>query len=100
MLARLSVALLSLALLTGSALLQNGNLCKGLDKTKCMANSACTWKDNKQRSDGPGRCAGDKEKFCKDVVQAGGHVTACLKQHESELSPDCKAKLEGKKQAQ
>ena len=91
MLARLSLAALSLTLLTGAT-------CSGLDEAKCKANSECSWKDKKQKCDAPGRCSDDKDKFCKDVVKAKGDVTACLKQHESELSPDCKAKLEGKKQ--
>ena len=38
-------------------------------------------------------CAKDIAKFCKDV-QGGRQMTECLKQHESELSPDCKSRVE------
>jgi hypothetical protein len=34
----------------------------------------------------------DKERLCKDVKPGEGRIAACLKQHESELSPECKAK--------
>lgn len=36
-------------------------------------------------------CGPDAEKLCKDVKPGGGRVVACLKQHEAELSPECKA---------
>lgn len=36
-------------------------------------------------------CKPDAEKFCKDVKPGGGRVVACLKQHKSELSAECKA---------
>lgn len=43
-----------------------------------------------------GDCTDDKEKFCKEVVEAKGKVGACLKEHKAELSESCKAKLDGK----
>ena len=36
-------------------------------------------------------CKADVERFCKDVKPGGGAIIRCLKQHESELSPQCKA---------
>jgi hypothetical protein len=36
-------------------------------------------------------CAEDVAKFCKDVQPGGGRLANCLKAHESELSPVCKA---------
>src|SRR5262249_25614951 len=43
-------------------------------------------------------CRPDLEKFCKGVKPGGGRLVECLKQHESELSGGCRAKLEeGKK---
>ncbi|MGE5256509.1 MAG: cysteine rich repeat-containing protein [Hyphomicrobiales bacterium] len=36
-------------------------------------------------------CAGDIAKYCKDVTPGGGRLVQCLKQHESELSAECKA---------
>lgn len=42
-------------------------------------------------------CKPDAEKFCKDIPPGGGRVIACLKSHESELSPACTERLaEGK----
>ncbi|MBI1811069.1 MAG: hypothetical protein HY035_01100 [Nitrospirae bacterium] len=38
-------------------------------------------------------CKNDMSKFCKDVKPGGGQILQCLKQHESELSPECKANL-------
>ena len=35
-------------------------------------------------------CAGDIEKFCKDVQVGGGRIMHCLRQHGTELSPTCK----------
>ncbi len=31
--------------------------------------------------------------LCKGVIPGGGRLLRCLKEHENELSPDCKAKL-------
>ena len=36
-------------------------------------------------------CSADKEKFCKDVINADGKLGPCMKQHEAELSEACKA---------
>ena len=44
-----------------------------------------------------GECAADREKLCKDVITAKGDVAACMKQHEAELSDDCKEKLKTQK---
>ena len=38
-------------------------------------------------------CKGDVERLCKDVKPGGGRLVKCLKEHESELSPECKAKI-------
>lgn len=38
-------------------------------------------------------CKADAEKLCKGVPPGGGRIIACLKSHESELSPACKEKL-------
>jgi hypothetical protein len=39
-------------------------------------------------------CANDTAKFCKDVKPGGGRLARCLKQHEGQLSPECKAYCE------
>ncbi len=38
-------------------------------------------------------CEGDARKFCKDVKPGQGRIVKCLREHEKELSPECKAKL-------
>jgi len=38
-------------------------------------------------------CRGDEAKFCKRVRPGGGRILQCLKQHEKELSPDCKTQM-------
>lgn len=35
-------------------------------------------------------CQADIEKFCPDVKPGGGALAACLRKHESSLSPECK----------
>ncbi len=41
-----------------------------------------------------GPCADDAAKFCKDVQPGDGHIMKCMKEHENELSPECKARME------
>lgn len=38
-------------------------------------------------------CKDDMVKFCKGVRPGGGRILQCLKEHEAELSPECKAKM-------
>lgn len=38
-------------------------------------------------------CHEDMQKHCKDVQPGQGRIAQCLKQHEAELSADCKAHL-------
>ena len=42
---------------------------------------------------GPQACRADAKKVCNGTKPGGGRLLACLKQHEAELSPDCKAAL-------
>ena len=39
-------------------------------------------------------CAADVERLCKDTKAGRGHVHACLKAHEADLSDGCKAALQ------
>ena len=39
-------------------------------------------------------CAADVERLCKDAQAGRGHVHACLKAHEVDLSDGCKAALQ------
>jgi hypothetical protein len=38
-------------------------------------------------------CKSDLSKFCNKVKPGGGRMLQCLKEHENELSPECKAKM-------
>jgi len=40
-----------------------------------------------------GACADDVSKFCKDVQPGEGRIIKCMKEHENELSPGCKAQV-------
>ena len=42
-------------------------------------------------------CEDDVLRFCNDIKFGGGRIINCLKQHEQELTPDCKAKMQQKK---
>jgi hypothetical protein len=42
-------------------------------------------------------CEDDVLRLCGDVKAGGGRIVHCLKQHEQELTPDCKAKMQQKK---
>ena len=45
-------------------------------------------------------CRADAQRLCKGVQPGGGRIMACLKTHESELSPDCKKRIaEAKEEA-
>jgi hypothetical protein len=39
-------------------------------------------------------CADDLARFCRDVKPGGGRLVKCLKEHEKDLSPECKASIE------
>jgi hypothetical protein len=38
-------------------------------------------------------CQDDVQKLCKDVQPGGGRLIKCLKEHENEVSAECKAKI-------
>lgn len=42
---------------------------------------------------GRGACRDDVSKFCKDVQPGGGRIMECLKEHQNELSPECKSRM-------
>lgn len=38
-------------------------------------------------------CKSDVEKWCKDVQPGGGRIVKCLKEHQTELSAECKSQV-------
>lgn len=42
-------------------------------------------------------CQDDVSQFCKDVKPGGGRIVNCLKEHEAELSAECKEKMSQRK---
>ena len=42
-------------------------------------------------------CKNDMSQFCKGTRPGGGQILKCLKQHENELSAECKEKMPSKK---
>ena len=49
---------------------------------------------------GPGKaCKSDREKFCPGLKPGDGKLWPCMKEHTSELSPECTAAIEAGKQA-
>jgi len=42
-------------------------------------------------------CRDDVHRLCGDVSPGKGRIARCLKEHGDELSPECKAKLEGRR---
>jgi hypothetical protein len=38
-------------------------------------------------------CEGDAKKLCEGIKPGGGKIVQCLKQHESELSAECKEEM-------
>lgn len=58
------------------------------------------WINSAPAAEGAKPCADDTAKFCKDVKPGGGGLSKCLKEHENELSPECKASItESRKKA-
>lgn len=57
----------------------------------CRANIT---KMKEQAKDMKEACEEDARKLCKDTRPGGGRIMQCLKQHEGELSPACKEKMD------
>ncbi len=55
-------------------------------------------KEKGSRSEGKGGCKADQEKFCKGVEPGEGRIVKCLKEHEAQLSAECKARRTQKKE--
>lgn len=73
-----------------------GRLAKCLKDNEKQLSPACkaSIEESKKRVQEAHRaCADDVQKYCKDVKPGQGRIVRCLKEHEKELSPECRAKL-------
>jgi hypothetical protein len=43
-------------------------------------------------------CKDDVVRFCSEVKPGGGRIIRCLKEHENDLAPQCKARLQSHRQ--
>ncbi len=44
----------------------------------------------------PGPCKDDIAKHCKDVEKGGGKIVACLKEHQGDLTSECKISMDSR----
>ena len=51
------------------------------------------WMTAPAAAQNPKACSDDIARFCQGVPQGEGRIAQCLKAHESELSPNCKADM-------
>ncbi len=54
----------------------------------------CIWNTQPVCADEPRPCSEEITKFCKDIRPGGGRIILCLKNHENELTPVCKDKIQ------
>jgi hypothetical protein len=73
-----------------------GRLARCLKQNENQLSPACksSIEESKKRvKEAHQACEADVQKFCKDVKPGGGNIIKCLKEHEKELSSECKAKM-------
>lgn len=72
----------------------DGAIMKCMKEHEAQLSAECKAMGEKMRGKmkaGREACKGDVEKFCKGKERGGGAILKCLKEHESELSAECKA---------
>ena len=77
-----------------------GRVAKCLKEHKDELSSACKEKVEKAKEkvkEAKEACHEDREKLCKGVKPGEGRIAQCLKQHEGELSKECKEKMAHRK---
>jgi hypothetical protein len=74
----------------------DGRIARCLKDNEKQLSPACksSIEDTKKRiKDAHQACEADAQKFCKDVKPGQGRIVKCLREHEKELSAECKAKM-------
>jgi hypothetical protein len=78
----------------------SGRIIKCLKEHEAELSESCkTFRTTKmnEAKENHGKCKADRKKFCKDVKAGEGRIIKCLKEHEVELSVDCKTVIADKK---
>lgn len=73
-----------------------GRLAKCLKDNEKQLSPACRAsieESKKKVQEAHQACSDDVQKYCKDVKPGQGRIVKCLKEHDKDLSPECKAKL-------
>ncbi len=76
-----------------------GRIIKCMQEHESELSPACKQHVAEMKEKGRGAkdaCGDDVRKFCKDVQPGGGRIVKCLKEHESELSSECRSRMENK----
>lgn len=73
-----------------------GRLAKCLKDNEKQLSPACKAsieESKKKVQEAHQACSDNVQKYCKDAKPGQGRIVRCLKEHEKDLSPECKAKL-------
>ncbi len=74
----------------------DGRIARCLKENEKQLSPACrsSIEESKKRvKEAHQACEGDAQKYCKDVKPGQGRIVKCLREHEKELSPECRAKM-------
>jgi len=77
-----------------------GRLAQCLKQNENQLSPACrsSIEESKKRlKEAHQACDADVQKFCKDVKPGQGRLVKCLREHEKELSAECRAKMAERK---
>jgi len=78
-----------------------GNIMKCLKEHENELSPACKEHQARmgnRRHEGQGECKADADRLCGNVKPGEGRMMQCLKEHENELSPQCKARMQSRQQ--
>jgi hypothetical protein len=73
-----------------------GRIARCLKKNEQQVSPACKARVEefrKKAREARQACEADARKFCEDVKPGQGRIVKCLREHEKDLSPECRAKM-------